>query len=314
MTIDTPTSTFAGLPVQQYSADIPTPADPGAFAWKIATDWNRGDDGFVDDLVSLAGQPWAGQISTLVFGCWTEASDPLPTDKVVPLLAAFPAVRHLFVGDMTFEECEISWIDWGDLGAVLAAFPDLETLQLRGGSSTTISEPVPLATPVLPRLRSLTVESGGLQQTYLEPLLAIDAPALTDLEIWLGVDNYGAIIDLDPLTDLLAGTLFPAMTTLGLRNSELADRIAAALAQAPVLQRITVLDLSNGTLTDTGADTLAGADLGAVRTLILDHHFVSDEALSRLRAAHPHVEISADDRQEPEEHGGEVYLYTAVSE
>lgn len=314
MTIDTPTSTFAGLPVQQYSADIPTPTDPGAFAWKIATDWNRGDDGFVDDLVSLAGQPWAGQISTLVFGCWTEASDPLPTDKVVPLLAAFPAVRHLFVGDMTFEESEISWIDWGDLGAVLAAFPDLETLQLRGGSSTTISEPVPLATPVLPRLRSLTVESGGLQQTYLDGLLAIDAPDLTDLEIWLGVDNYGAITVVDPLSALLAGDRFPALSRLGLRNSELADRIAAALVQAPVLQRISTLDLSNGTLTDTGADTLAGADLGAVRTLILDHHFVSDEALSRLRAAHPHVAISADDRQEPEEYGGEVYLYTAVSE
>jgi hypothetical protein len=314
VTIDTPTSTFAGLPIQQYSADTTTPADPTAVAWKLATDWERGDDGFVDDLLSLAGQPWAGQITALVFGQWSEASDPLPADKVVPLLAAFPAVRHLFLGDMTFEESEISWIDWGDLGAVLAAFPHLEILQLRGGSSTTINEPVPFATPALPHLRSLTVESGGLQQSYLEPLLAIDAPALTDLEIWLGVDNYGAITDLEPLTDLLAGTLFPAMTRLGLRNSELADRIAAALAQAPVLQRITVLDLSNGTLTDTGADALAAADLGAVRTLILDHHFVSDEALTRLRAAHPQIEISATDRQEPETYSDEVYLYTAVSE
>ncbi|TCN50409.1 hypothetical protein EV641_11261 [Rhodococcus sp. SMB37] len=314
MTISTPTSTFAGLPVQQYTTGSDTPPDPAATAWKIATDWERGDDGFVDDLLSLAGQPWAGQITTLVFGCWTEASDPLPADTVVPLLAAFPAVRHLFVGDMTFEESEISWIDWGDLGAVLDVFPRLETLQLRGGSSTTINEPVPFTAPALPLLRSLTVESGGLQQTYLEALLAIDAPELTDLELWLGVDNYGAITDLEPLADLLAGNRFPAMTHLGLRNSDLADRIAAALAQAPVLQRITTLDLSNGTLTDTGADALAAAGLGAVRTLILDHHFVSDETLTRLRAAHPHIEISAADRQEPETYNDEVYLYTAVSE
>ncbi|MFD6895039.1 hypothetical protein ACFWB0_10895 [Rhodococcus sp. NPDC060086] len=314
MTIDTPTSTFAGLPVEHYSSDTTAPADPAAVAWKVATDWRRGDDAFVDDLLSLAGQPWAGQITTLVFGCWTEASDPLPADKVVPLLAAFPAVRHLFVGDMTFEESEISWIDWGDLGSVLAATPELETLQLRGGSTSIVNDPVSFATPTLPRLRSLTVESGGLQQGYLDALLAIDAPDLTDLELWLGVDNYGAITDFEPLTGLLAGDRFPAMTRLGLRNSDLADRIAAALQQAPVLQRITALDLSNGTLTDTGADALAAADLGAVRSLILDHHFVSDEALTRLRAAHPQIEISAADRQEPETYNDEVYLYTAVSE
>jgi len=314
VTISTPTSTFAGLPVQQYTAGTPLPTDPAATAWKVATDWDRGDDGFVTDLTALAATDRAGQITALLLGQWSEASDPLPTAAITPALPAFTGVRHLFVGDMTFEESEISWIDWGDLTAVLDAFGQLRTLQLRGGCSSLIGDAVPFAPPALPELTSLTIESGGLQQRYLEAFLAADAPHLTDLELWLGVDNYGGITTVDPLAPLLAGDRFPALTRLGLCNSDLADEIAAALDGAPILQRITDLDLSKGTLTDTGADALAAADLGAVTTLILDHHYVGDDAVRRLRAAHPHITVSAQDRQEPDTYGDKTYLYTAVSE
>lgn len=314
MTISTPTSTFAGLPVQQYTTDAPPPADPAATAWKVATDWQHGDDKFVADLTALAATDWAPQITALLFGQWSEASDPFPVAAAAPTLGAFTGVRHLFLGDMTFDESEISWIDWGDLGTVLAAFGHLRTLQLRGGSTTLLDDPVPFTAPALPELTSLTIESGGLQQQYLEAFLALDAPHLTDLEIWLGVDNYGAITTVDPLAPLLTGDPFPALTRLGLCNSDLADDLAAALDGAPILQHITHLDLSKGTLTDRGADTLAAADLGAVTTLVLDHHYIGDDALRRLRAAHPHVTISAQDRQEPETYGDEVHLYTAVSE
>lgn len=314
MTISTPTGAFAGLPVQQYSPDTAAPADPAATAWKVATDWERGDAGFVADLTALAGSGWAGQITALLLGQWSETSEPLPAAAITPLLAAFGGVRHLFVGDMTFEESEISWIDWGDLAAVLAAVGPLHTLQLRGGSGSVSGEPVPFPPPTLPHLTSLTIESGGLQHRYVEAFLAADAPRLTDLELWLGVENYGGITTVEPLAPLLAGDRFPALTRLGLCNSELADPIAAALDGAPILRRLTTLDLSKGTLTDTGAAALAAADLGAVTTLVLDHHYVGDDAVARLRAAHPHITISAQDRQDPDTYDDEVYLYTAVSE
>lgn len=311
MTISTATTRFAGLPVQQFTTDTDIPTDPAATAWKIATDWDGGDERFVADLTALTETPWAGQVTTLLLGQWSDASDPLPTEQVVPLLAALPALTALFVGDMTFDESEISWIDWADLGAVLAATPNLETLQLRGGCTPMTGDDVMLAPPSLPRLRSLTVESGGLLPAYLTALLAADLPVLERLEVWLGTENYGGIDTVEPLAALLTGDLFPTVTSLGLRNAEIADEIAVALAGAPILTRITDLDLSLGTLTDVGVDALAAGDLGAVTTLILDHHYASDAALDRLRAAHPQITISAEDRQEADR---DDWRYTAVSE
>ena len=297
MTISTATTRFAGLPVQQFTTDTDPPADPAATAWKIATDWDGGDERFVADLTALTETEWAGQVTTLLLGQWSDASDPLPTEQVVPLLAALPALTALFVGDMTFDESEISWIDWADLGAVLAATPNLETVQLRGGCTPMTGDDVVLTPPSLPRLRSLTVESGGLLPAYLTALLGADLPVLERLEVWLGTENYGGVDTVEPLAALLTGDLFPNVTSLGLRNAEIADEIAVALADAPILTRITDLDLSLGTLTDVGVDALAAGDLGAVTTLILDHHYASDAALDRLRAAHPQITISAEDRQ-----------------
>ncbi|MFZ2527688.1 MAG: leucine-rich repeat domain-containing protein [Rhodococcus sp. (in: high G+C Gram-positive bacteria)] len=311
MTISTATTRFAGLPVQQFTTDTDTPADPAATAWKIATDWDGGDERFVADLTALTETEWAGQVTTLLLGQWSDASDPLPTEQVVPLLAALPALTALFVGDMTFDESEISWIDWADLGAVLAATPNLETVQLRGGCTPMTGDDVVLTPPSLPRLRSLTVESGGLLPAYLTALLGADLPVLERLEVWLGTENYGGVDTVEPLAALLTGDLFPNVTSLGLRNAEIADEIAVALADAPILTRITDLDLSLGTLTDVGVDALAAGDLGAVTTLILDHHYASDAALDRLRAAHPQITISAEDRQEADR---DDWRYTAVSE
>lgn len=312
MTISTATTRFAGLPVQQFTTDTDTPVDPASVAWKIATDWDGGTDRFVADLAALTETPWAGRVTALLLGQWSEASDPLPAGQVAPLLTALPALTALFVGDMTFDESEISWIDWGDLGAVLAAAPNLETLQLRGGCTPMTGDDVDLTPPSLPRLRSLTVESGGLLPSYLTALLAADLPRLERLELWLGTENYGGVETVEPLAALLAGDLFPNVTSLGLRNAEIADEIALALAGAPVLKRITDLDLSLGTLSDIGVDALGDGDLGAVTTLILDHHYASDAALGRLRAAHPGITISAEDRQEADSDDG--WRYTAVSE
>lgn len=318
MTISTETIRFAGLPVQKFTADIDAPADPGTVAWKIATDWEGGSDRFVADLAALAAAPWAGQVTALILGQWSDSSDPLPVAEITPHLGAFPALTALFVGDMTFEESEISWIDWGDLDPVLSAFPNLTTLHLRGGCTPMDDASPGLVTPTLPGLTSLTVESGGLLEVHLAALLAGDHPALDHLELWLGTQDYGGIENIAPLTALLAGDLFPTVTRLGLRNSEHADEIAAALVGSPLLDRVTHLDLSLGVLTDTGVDALtdtavgalAAGGLGAVTTLNLDRHYATEAALARLRAAHPGVAISADDPQDPDDD----FRYPAVSE
>jgi hypothetical protein len=111
-----------------------------------------------------------------------------------------------------------------------------------------------------------------------------DLPNLTHLELWLGTDTYGGDATVADLASILAGTNTPTLTYLGLRDSEIADDIAAALAGASVVGRLETLDLSLGLLSDIGAATLlAGQPLTHLRRLDLHHHFLTEEMMRRLR-------------------------------
>ena len=82
---------------------------------------------------------------------------------------------------------------------------------------------------------------------------------------------------MEDLAPILAGARLPALKHLGLRDAEIADEVAAALAGAPVVARLETLDLSLGTLSDAGAAALlAGQPLTHLRKLDLHHHFLSD--------------------------------------
>ncbi len=129
-----------------------------------------------------------------------------------------------------------------------------------------------------------------------------DFPELEHLELWLGTSEYGGDADPDDLAAILSGARLPALRYLGLRDSEIADDVAAALASAPVVARLTELDLSLGVLSDTGvAALLTGQPLTHLERLDLSHHFVTDAMADRLRAELPGVEIDLSDRQRPDE-------------
>eukprot|EP01032_Pedospumella_encystans_P024979 gene24980-28238_t len=76
---------------------------------------------------------------------------------------------------MTFEECEISWIIQGDYTPLLAAFPQLEALRIRGGTDLVIEPFTHQA------LRSFTIESGGLPAEVAESLASSSMPRLAHL-------------------------------------------------------------------------------------------------------------------------------------
>jgi hypothetical protein len=139
-----------------------------------------------------------------------------------------------------------------------------------------------------------------------------DLPALTHLELWLGTDNYGGDATVEDLRPILAGTRFPRLTTLGLRDAEIADQVAAALASAPVVARLEVLDLSLGLLSDTGASALlAGQPLTHLRHLDLHHHFISQPVQDRLAAEvrEAGVKLSLFDAGDPD--GDDRYIAVA---
>ena len=146
---------------------------------------------------------------------------------------------------------------------------------------------------------------------------ASELPALEYLDIWLGVQEYGGDATLADLAPILAGGRFPALRHLGLRNSEIQDEIAAAVAAAPVVAQLKSLDLSMGVLTDDGvAALLAGQPLTHLTWLDLHHNFVTEQVAERVRAAlEPSgVEVDLSERGEEWEDDGVVQRFTAVAE
>ena len=308
-------SEFAGRPVVDVPVDGPLPTVDGPVSWRFAR-WHF--DGTVDQKLSEQFQDafdrfvaQAGpSVESLVVGPWGYAAfHSAPIAQLCAAASRLPALRALFLGDMTVEECEVSWMKVGDVSPLLTAYPELEVLRVRGGEDLAFS-PVRHA-----RLRELAVESGGLPRAFVGAVLDSDLPALTDLELWLGTPDYGGDAQVADLAPLLAGERFPALRRLGLRNAEIADGLAEALASAPVVARLERLDLSMGTLGDEGAAALlAGQPLGHLAELDLHRHYLSDEMAASVAAALPGVRVDVSGRQEPDEYEGESYRYTAVSE
>jgi hypothetical protein len=111
------------------------------------------------------------------------------------------------------------------------------------------------------------------------------------------------------LKGILQGKKLPALRYLGLRNSEIANAVAAALARAAVLDRVRVLDLSLGTLSDEGAAALlANPRVARLEKLDIHHHYVSAAMVERLRGLG--IEVEAGDRQDTD---GD-YRYVAHAE
>ncbi|MEV4417141.1 STM4015 family protein [Catellatospora sp. NPDC049609] len=279
MTIGSHITTFAGRPVANYPDDLGKAKRAGT-AWRLEdTDYDDSGE-FRERLAALAAEDWVGDVEALVIGNWGGAYDTAPPmGLLAELLPRFTGLRALFLGEMTYEECEISWIQHTDISPLLEALPLLEVLTVRGATELSLK---PLRHE---RLREFTIESGGLPAEVVRAVGECDLPALTHLELWLGTDNYGGDATVEDLAPILSGTRLPALTSLGLRDSEIADQVAAALAGAPVVARLEKLDLSLGMLGDEGAAALlAGQPLIHLRKLDLHHHFIGEAHLARLTA------------------------------
>jgi hypothetical protein len=203
------------------------------------------------------------------------------------------------------EESEISWIEQSDITPLPTAFPNLERLEVRGGTGLGLQ---PLRSDTLKVLR---FEAGGLPAGVVRAVGASDLPNLEHLEMWLGVDDYSGDATVADLAPVLSGERLPSLRHLGLCNSELQDEIAAAVAGAPVVAGLESLDLSMGVLTDEGAEALlSGQPLTHLKRLDLHHHFLGDEMVKRVRATLPGVDVDLGEHQRPRDE----WRYVAVSE
>jgi hypothetical protein len=290
-----------------------TPVKAGT-TYRISSvyDWKKPDATvqWLDNFDSFLQDPASQQVEGLIVGRWESAYDTSSAEIVEAIVTArekLPHLTALFVGDMTSEECEISWITQSDVSPLLEAYPQLRYFGARGGNALTLG--------VLnhANLERLIIESGGLNGYVVQSVCASQYPKLKHLELWLGTDEYGATTTIEDLQPLLAGTLFPALEYLGLRDSELADPIAIALKDTQLVARLKVLDLSLGTLGDEGAQALLdNPAITNLEKLDLHYHFCSTAMMSRLQKLP--IQVDVDDKQEPDEYDDESVRYVAVGE
>ncbi|MEV0775228.1 STM4015 family protein [Streptomyces sp. NPDC050428] len=315
MTVSTHKQELDGLPAFDFpdaeaepEAKLP---DAGSVAWRVSVDAYDSEEEWESAFARFLKAVDTTEVRALIVGSWSEAYDSEPEEVIAAILAAsdrLPSLRALFVGDITYEECEISWINQMEIAPLINGLPRLHSFGVRGGQGlgmTGIKHE---------RLRSLTVETGGLDADVVRNIGAAELPALEHLDIWLGVSWYGAntiVADLDPF---LTGARLPALKSLALRNSEIQDDIAAALAGAPVVARLETLDLSMGTLGDEGAEALlAGQPLTHLKKLDLHHHYLSEPMQKRIRATLEPAGVVVD-LSEGETSGRDDSRYTAVAE
>ncbi|MEU1411645.1 STM4015 family protein [Streptomyces sp. NPDC049097] len=287
----------------------------GAVAWRLAVDaYGDSSEGFADLWDRFLGSVDPSGVQAIVVGQWGEAYDNdsgVIVQRLVDARDRLTALRAVFIGDLEMEEAEISWIEQSDVTPVLEAYPLLEEFGVRGGAG--------LRFPAVQhkRLRTLRFEAGGLPGEVVRGVAAGEFPALESLDLWLGVEEYGGDATVADLAPILAGGRFPALRHLGLRNSEIQDEIAAAVAGSPVVAQLTSLDLSLGVLTDEGVTALLGGQpLTHLTRLDLHHNFVTEPVAERIRAAlEPSgVDIDLSEVGDSWEDDGVVHRFTAVAE
>ena len=248
-------------------------------------------------IKELAAKPEAGSLESLIIGDWGQAYENSPEEfmnALIEVAPSFPSLKKLFIGDMGFEECEVSWIIQTDLTPLLKAFPKLKSFTVKGSSGLSL-EPLQHA-----NLEELVIICGGLPQEVLASITNAQLPELRKLELYLGVDDYGFDGSLEDVLPLLEQGRFPKLVYLGLKDSDIQDDIAKAVAQAPIVDQLEVLDLSQGTLSDEGAEALLASDkIKKLKHLDLSYHYMTDEMLIRWKRSGISVDVS--DQQQSDE-------------
>ncbi|MFE2943731.1 STM4015 family protein [Streptomyces sp. NPDC059255] len=271
---------FYGLPAFTvppfaHPAELP---DPAAVAWRFQCGPYESDEDYHVCWERFVGNVELEKVRAVILGFpWYDFDGGGGERCLTELSSRFTSLEAVFLGDVEDDEAMISTIGQSDLSPFLAAFPGLRELAVRGGDG--------LDFPVTghQELRVLRVESGGLPREAAAHIAAAELPALERLELWLGDDEYGGGTTVEDLAPLLAGVGKPSLRHLGVQNSPVQDEMAAAFASAPVVEQLTSLSLSMGTLSDTGAEALLrGQSLTHLELLDLSHHFLSRDMMLRL--------------------------------
>ncbi len=271
-------------------------------------------DEFLETFAQLVADPNAGKLKAFVIGGWStdEAGGSADDDYVRKIRKALvgaagklTGLAALFINDTHGEEYEVSWQYFTDLAPILDAYPRLEHLRVRGDATAKGK----MGTLKSDALRSLQLEGSSLSRKLVQQVAEAELPALEYLEIRLGPEDYAQKKPMADFAPILSGELFPKLRYLGLRDSDVADELAATVAKAKVVEHLETLDLSLGTLGDEGVEALlASPAVAKLQTLDIRRHYASKAVIKKLKALPIKLLESPTEQEIDEDEPGHRYV------
>ncbi|WP_129598626.1 STM4015 family protein [Anaerophilus nitritogenes] len=250
-------------------------------------------------------------IKELIIGCWGEAYDTSAQqilDGIVENKEKFQHIESLFVGDMSYEECEVSWIIQGNYNNLLKALPNLKKLTIKGSSELQLGE------LKHENLEALEIICGGLPQNVLKEIATSHLPNIKKLNLYLGVEDYGFDGDIKDIQGIINNSYFQKLEYLGLGNSEIQDQVVEMVLKSSIIKNLKILDFSNGTLSDKGAQIIVdhADELSHLELLDLHYHYIGDEYIKKLKKLPINMDLN--EHNECEYYDDEIYMYPMLTE
>ena len=251
------------------------------------------------------------QLEEIIVGCWGESYDNSVQDILEMFCEnkeKFQHIKKLFIGDMEYEECEVSWIEQGDYAKLLKAMPNLTSLTIKGSNDLSLGD------IDHDNLQQLEIICGGLPKKVINQIANAKLPKLKKLNLYIGVEDYGFDGDIEDIKALMNSDVVKNLEYLGLCDSEIQDEIVEEFLKIGNLNNIKVLDFSKGTLTDKGGQALLDNKdlLQKLDTLDLTYHYLSDDMMKKLENLG--ITVILDEQNGPDEYDGEVYYYPMLTE
>ncbi|MDY6899816.1 MAG: HEAT repeat domain-containing protein, partial [Cyanobacteriota bacterium] len=206
---------FANRQVVDYNPEIGI-EDPVNTAYALRWDYHDSYLAITEQFTSLLEDSQASKLEALVIGLWGDDVGDGNSTVVDALLNAknkLTNLKAIFIGDIHYEESEISWIRQGDMSPILRAYPQLEILQIRGGDGLEFNAPVQHN-----NLKALIIETGGLEPGTVAQICNMNLPELEHLELWFGSPSYGGDCKVADVQPIIESLVFPNLDYLGLRN------------------------------------------------------------------------------------------------
>jgi Leucine-rich repeat (LRR) protein len=178
--------------------------------------------------------------------------------KIADLAENYPNIEYFIMGNYEmqdymyppyFQICNV-------LGEIINAIPNLKAILVRGGFHHESRKRIKVFNECLEKL---VVQTFGMSSSWVETITRYNLPNLKHLELNLGTKYFGTVENVSSFAPLFRGENFPKLEYLGLKDSDISDSIAYDLSGSPLLKRLKILDLSDGSLMDENAEVLINA-------------------------------------------------------